>query len=88
MASRVSGRSTTWRKVLNIAGLGPVVAALSLGASATMSFRPKTRGSNKSQNHMKAVKQARTKEAKEGSGGGSVLNLTLSHGVSRRSCSG
>lgn len=60
-------------------GLGPVVAALSLGASATMSFRPKTRTSSKSQNHMKAVKQERTKD---GPGGGSVLNLTLSHGVS------
>lgn len=55
-----------------------MVAALSLGASATMSFRPKApRAANK--NHMKAVKQARTKE---GTNGGSVLNLTLGHGVS------
>lgn len=78
MASRVGAEVTACAN--QMPGLGPVVAALSLGASATMSFRPKAPRSSK-QNHLKAVKQERRKDG--GNSCGTVLSLALGHGVSR-----
>lgn len=62
-------------------GLGPVVAALSLGASAVMSFRPKTRRFHTDMiptvvAGSKLDKPAKPQKAPP------VLNLMLSHGVS------
>lgn len=46
-----------------------------------MSFRSKSRTSNKSQNHMNHMKAVKQERSREGPGSGSVLNLTLNHGV-------
>jgi hypothetical protein len=60
-------------------GLGPVVASLSLGSSATMSWRPKTRRFEPNApfllGHEEAIKQRPTIPA-------TALSITLSHGVS------
>jgi hypothetical protein len=55
-------------------GLGPVVASLSLGSVATMSWRPKGRKCEVKE-HARAYGQVKRENA------ATVLSITLSHGV-------
>ena len=59
------------------AGLGPIVASLSLGSTATMSFRPKAPRKDTSRRFDKGGSNKSTRPHAEAS-----LSLTLSHGVS------
>lgn len=61
--------------------LGPVVASLSLGSSATMSFRPKPGRHEPNQSYHRGKANATRKQNPA-----TVLSLTLSHGVSYFGC--
>lgn len=70
------GQKMSWHDDGEV-GLGPVVASLSLGSSATMSWRPKTGRIVPNQGYH------RGSELKKGRNNPDVaLSLTLEHGVS------